>query len=203
MKIYSNEHKAALRGGHSYAHLVVIELDSQTYRLTDRDNNVDYSGQTYTAGFLKQVGAYEQTAQPTVSDTNLTISTVDDTFRIIALSDNWMNREVTLYRQTLNLSQNAVATTIVFSGRLSAFKDYPEKDELRFTASSDWADFEKVHGIKTNVNSQARFDDTDLAFRHSSDAVKKIFWGRESNSSVTSGGGGGGDDVRFPTPEAN
>lgn len=178
MKNFTTTQKLALTGQHSYRHLLSIEFQNSEYYLTDADEVVQYDSQSWQPGFIIEIGEYEQNSTPSVDDTDFVLTTSDDTFRVLALSGGWLNRLCTLYRQTINAVGNVTATEQVFSGLLSDFKDSPEREQITFTASSVWADFEKVSGLVTNVKSQSRFDKTDLAFRHAATAIKSIPWGQ-------------------------
>lgn len=204
MKTFSTGHKAALNGPHSFVHLLKMHVGAQTYRLTDSDKDEFHGSELYEPDFILEIGEYEQTAQPSMDDHDFVLSTADPLFRTLGLGGDWVNRNCTLYRQTADENGVITETEEVFSGFLSEFTDNPKAEAVTFTASSVWADFQKVAGLRTNVKSQSRFFSGDQAFRHAINAVNSILWGREfegdNSGGGGSGGGGNGGGGRPPTP---
>lgn len=200
MKVFTAAHKTALQERHTFAHLLKLQLGSTWYYLTDRDTSTEYIGQTWEPEFILEVGEYEQSQQPTVDDTEFALTTADPlkTFLIPALQGLHILRSVELFRQTISSTGAAVYTEQVFKGRMTEYDYDPEVEEITFTASSVWSDYEKVSGLRTNVKSQSRFDATDQAFRHAANAMKEIPWGRPGGESTNSNGSGGG---RFTDPD--
>lgn len=198
----SESQSNALREAHSVCKLIKFQLSSTWFYFTTSDQEVTYAGNTYLPGIVLDVDDIEITSEPRTNTINVTCTTQQNSIVGLVLGGNWMNKSFTIYKHFYN-SAGEIFTKIAFEGLLSEYEYEPEDHEISFSVESIWADFEKTIGIKTNPVSYNRFFNA-TGFRHASNAINKIFWGREAPSeSGQVGGGTGGRDPEGPPTEIN
>lgn len=192
MRVVTPEYRAALRGPHKTLLGVEFTMGNQTYRLNNGDTEFTHSGNVYSPTYLKNVSDIEMTSAPKINEVDITLDAVDGIFAGLILSENWMNRKLTIRR--FIIANGAVAgASIIFVGLLGEFDLIESSRELDIKASSVWKDFEKTAGIRSNTASQQRFYPGDTALDHAAAATKDTYWGKEKPASTTpstSGGGG-------------
>lgn len=187
---------ADLKAPHEIVHLVKFQIDATWYYLCDTDAPIDYLGNTYVPGYLDKLDDIEVTSEPKTGDTDIELHAHDNSFVSLLLSGKWMNKPLTIYKLRLKPNGSLILGKVAFEGLLSDYELDAKDDVTATTASSIWADYEKIAAIFTNLKSQQRFYPNDTAFRHSSDAMKKIYWGKDAPRVTFANGGGG----RFGAP---
>jgi hypothetical protein len=92
-----------------------------------------------------------------------------------------MNVQAKLYRGFLNDSQALIADPfLLFDGRISNFslEENATGSSVSIIVASHWADFEKVSGRRSSINSQKLYFPTDEGMEFSSQTSQKIKWGK-------------------------
>ena len=116
--------------------------------------------------------------KPSVS---LTLSGADQTFISVVLNENVVNDSVDIFRGFLDDSNALISDPfLLYRGKIDSF-DISESDKssvVGLQIVSNWADFEKKSGRKTNNTSQQRFFNGDVGMDFSSQTVQDIKWGR-------------------------
>ena len=100
----------------------------------------------------------------------------------LVLNENVVNDSVDIFRGFLDDSNVFVYLTpfLLYRGKIDSF-DIAETDknsQVNLSIVSNWADFEKKSGRKTNNTSQQRFFSGDVGMDFSSQTVQDIKWGR-------------------------
>lgn len=194
---------AQLKAGHFVTRLIKFQIGSTWYYLTNGDREFLFESQFYQPGFIKSIGDVEITSEPKINDNDIVIHTHDKTIQTAVLSDVWMNKQVTQYKVRHDAQQIAFFSKIEFQGLLSDYSISEKDNSITLKSSSIWADFEKQVGIRTNLQSHQRHYPGDTAMRHSANATKKVYWGKDnpnsSFSSNVSGGGNGNNPINPPT----
>ena len=178
---------AVLSGKHSFANLITIYFDETTLRLASGDFNVNYNGAVYYSGILLDISEAKQTAQVNLNDLKIDLSSLNDEVIYHGYNQPWMNRHINWSRVYFNELGEQVGALSLFDGLLSKMSD-SESGEFTFTASSEWADFNRVNGRKTNMESQHMLYPTDDCFEKTPFLDDSVPWGKDNNF----GGAGGG-----------
>ena len=117
----------------------------------------------------------------TKSSVSLTLSGSDQTFISVVLNENVVNDSVDIFRGFLDDSNALISDPfLLYRGKIDSF-DISESDKssvVGLQIVSNWADFEKKSGRKTNNTSQQRFFSGDVGMDFSSQTVQDIKWGR-------------------------
>ena len=99
----------------------------------------------------------------------------------MVLNENVVNDSVDIFRGFLDDSNALISDPfLLYRGKIDSF-DISESDKssvLGLQIVSNWADFEKKSGRKTNNTSQQRFFSGDVGMDFSSQTVQDIKWGR-------------------------
>jgi len=155
---------------------------STGYRFTDHYKDITYDGNTYSASslFLK-VSQVSESSEVEVGNISLEFSGADQTIISLFLSNNYMDREVEVYKGFMDANQSLIANPfLLFKGRIESFNIDEDLDssDVQIVVASHWADFDKVKGRKTNTNSQQLYFAGDVGFDYASQTVQDIKWGK-------------------------
>ena len=151
-------------------------------RYTDHYKDVTYDGNNYTASsvFL-EASAVSESSEVEITNIQLTFSGADQTIISLFLNNNYMNKDVEVYKGFLNDSQGLISDPFtLFKGKIESFSvdEEIQKSTVNITATSHWSDFERVQGRRTNTNSQQIHFAGDLGFDYASQAIAELRWGR-------------------------
>jgi hypothetical protein len=162
------------------AHLVSIDFTTPKY-LTDFGHDIEYDGNTYTSSsHILQMSQVNETHDVQVGSFTLNLSGVDQAFIAILLGENYIDREVIISRVVLDSSGAIIGNPIpMYTGYIDGYqmKDDNKTSQINLSIASQWSDFERESGRRTNHNSQQVYfaDDDGLKFASNTDTVK---WGR-------------------------
>ena len=145
-------------------------------------SSVSGSSVTYNASdFILGISNHTEETDITKSSVSLNLSGADQTFISTVLSENVVNDSVDIYRGFLNDSNALISDPfLLYRGKIDSF-DIAETDkdsQVNLSIVSNWADFEKKNGSKTNNTSQQRFFSADVGMDFASQTVQDIKWGR-------------------------
>ncbi len=162
------------------AHLVKIDFVTPVY-LTDNAHDLTYDGDDYEAGgHLLQMSNVQETSDVRVGKFNIQLSGVEQSYISVLLGQNYINKQVLIYRAALNNNTIIGDPVLLYDGRIDGFTiaDGDNSSEINLSTASHWSDFEKKAGRKTNNNSQQIFFAGDLGFEYASSTAKDMKWGR-------------------------
>jgi hypothetical protein len=156
-----------------------VNLTDCSFSLT---SSVSGSSVTYSASdFILGISNHTEETDITKSSVSLNLSGADQTFISTVLNENVINDSVDIYRGFLNDSNALIADPfLLYRGKIDSF-DIAETDkdsQVNLSIVSNWADFEKKNGRKTNNTSQQRFFSGDVGMDFASQTVQDIKWGR-------------------------
>ena len=145
-------------------------------------SSVSGSSVTYSSSdFILGVSNFTEETDVTKTSLTLTLSGADQTFISTVLNENVVNDSVDIFRGFLNDSNALISDPfLLYRGKIDSF-DIAETDtdsQVNLSIVSNWADFEKKNGRKTNNTSQQRFFSGDVGMDFSSQTVQDIKWGR-------------------------
>lgn len=161
----------------------LVELQfSTTVYLTNSYKDVAWNGNTYLSTGLLSMSAVTEDTELSAGSINVTLSGVDQDNISTALTEDFINDRVLIYRGFFNDATVIVDPVLIFDGRIDSF-DMPEDvtsgtSNLIWSVLSHWADFEKIAGRRTNHNDQIRYYPNDKGFEFASEIIKDIKWGR-------------------------
>ena len=156
-----------------------VNLTDCSFSLT---SSVSGSSVTYNASdFILAISNHTEETDITKSSVDLNLSGADQTFISTVLNENVVNDSVDIYRGFLDSSSALISDPfLLYRGKIETF-DIQETDKssvVGLTIVSNWADFEKKNGRKTNNTSQQRFFSGDVGMDFASQTVQDIKWGR-------------------------
>ncbi len=166
-------------------HLITIGFASPV-NLTDCSfsltSSVSGSSVTYNASdFILGISNHTEETDITKSSVSLNLSGADQTFISTVLNENVVNDSVDIFRGFLDDSNALISDPfLLYRGKIDSF-DIAETDkdsQVNLSIVSNWADFEKKNGRKTNNTSQQRFFSGDVGMNFASQTVQDIKWGR-------------------------
>ena len=156
-----------------------VNLTDCSFSLT---SSVSGSSVTYNASdFILGITNHTEETDITKSSVGISLSGADQTFISTVLNENVVNDSVDIYRGFLNDSNTLISDPfLLYRGKIDSF-DIAETDkdsQVNLSIVSNWADFEKKNGRKTNNTSQQRFFSADVGMDFASQTVQDIKWGR-------------------------
>ena len=162
--------------------LVYINV-STGFRFTDHYKDVTYDSNTYSASSLfTKISSVTESSEVEVSNITLSFSGADQTIISLFLNNNYMSKDVEVYKGFLDDSQALIADPVtLFKGKIESFNVDEEinNSTVNISVASHWADFERVQGRKTNTNSQQIYFSGDVGFDYASQHIAEIKWGRD------------------------
>ena len=183
-----------LEADHQIIFLAVkAEFDTETIYLWSGDIDLVIDGNTYTGvGTLLSLGDIEDTLELKTSGLRLSLAGMDSTVLNLALSENYQNRNITVFTGYLSGGTDHVAGKMVlFKGRMTSMSiaDDPNGATIQISAENRLVDLEKPSNLRFTKESQTYINADDTCFsRVQNMQDKEIVWGQATSS----GGGGGG-----------
>jgi|5B_taG_2_1085324.scaffolds.fasta_scaffold01246_9 hypothetical protein len=172
------------------ADLVEIHLSTAVYF---NNSFVDLSYDSATApdagsnNYIAQgqfigLGNVQESKDLKVGSMSIAFTAVDFTTLAYVLNNQYIDRRVVIYRAILddNLTLDTNKVFQYFDGRIKDFNISEQKDTatLSINISSQFADFTKISGRRTNNDSQQRFFPNDVGFEFAPQIQTDIKWGR-------------------------
>ena len=156
-----------------------VNITDCSFSLT---SSVSGSSVTYSASdFILGITNHTEETDITKSSVSINLSGADQTFISTVLNENVVNDSVDIFRGFLDDSNALIADPfLLYRGKIDSF-DIAETDknsQVNLSIVSNWADFEKKNGRKTNNTSQQRFFSADVGMDFSSQTVQDIKWCR-------------------------
>lgn len=172
------------------ADLIEVHLDTPQYYTTtnislqyDSASAPDAGVNTYLAQnqFLSY-GNIVESSDLRVGTLEMTFTAVDTTTVALILNNDYIDSRVVIYRAVLNDDFTFTDSDVflVFDGRITGYSITETETTATITIScaSQFADFERTNGRRTNPASQNLYFPTDRGMDFSPQIVKDIRWGR-------------------------
>lgn len=172
------------------ADLVEIHLSTAVYFTNtfldlayDSATAPDAGSNNYIAqGQFLGIGNVQESKDLKVGSMSLAFTAVDYTTLAYVLNNEYIDRRVVLYRAVLDENYAIDSTKVFqyFDGRIKDFgiSESPTTATLAFNVGSQFADYDKIAGRRTNTDSQARFFSGDVGFEFAPQIQTDIKWGR-------------------------
>jgi len=172
------------------ADLVELHLNTALY-LTSGAIDFDYDSptapdsgvNTYLAqGQFLSFGNVIESSDLRIGQIDITFTAVDQTTIALLINNQYINKRVVIYRAILDENYSFTSNDVftIFDGRIIGFsiKEDTQTSTVVVTVASQFADFERTNGRRTNPASQSKEFPNDKGFRFSAQVVKDIKWGR-------------------------
>lgn len=192
-----------LAADHQIVFLAVkAEFDTETLHLWSGDTDLVIDGATYTGvGTLLNLSEIEESLELKSTNVNISLAGMDSTVLNLALSENYQNRNITVFTGYLSGGTDHVQGTLtLFKGRMTAMtiSDDPSGATIMLNCENRLIDLQRPSNLRFTKESQKFIDSTDTCFsRVASLQDKEIVWGQTTSSGSGGGGslGGRNDNV--------
>lgn len=149
----------------------------------DSDTAPDSGANTYLAqGQFLFFSNITESSDLRVGQIDMTFTAVDTTTLALLINNSYMNKRVVIYRAVLDSDYSFTADDVftVFDGNIMGYSINETNDTatVTITVASQFADFERTSGRKTNPASQQIHFSTDKGMDFSAQIVKDLKWGR-------------------------
>ena len=152
-------------------------------RYTDHYKDITYDSNTYSASSLfLNASSVSESSEVEITNIQLKFSGADQSIISLFLNNNYMSKDVEVYKGFLDSSQALISDPFtLFKGKIESFSVDEEinNSTVNISVASHWADFERIQGRKTNTNSQQIYFDADVGFDYASQAIAELRWGRD------------------------
>jgi len=149
----------------------------------DTDTAPDAGANTYTSdGILLGVSEAKESGTLNITGCNITLSGLDANIRNITTIPGIVNQSMSFYRIFLDEDTYGLVDVplLLFKGKVSGYQHRDGEGESNITLSvkSNFADFDKSKGIKTNQGSLKKIDVNEYGFEFSHESIADIKWGK-------------------------
>ena len=172
------------------ADLIELHLATPLY-FTSTNIDIDYDSatapdsgtNTYLAqGQFLNFSNITESSDIRVGQLDMTFTAVDTTTVSLLINNEYMNKRVVIYRAVLADDYSFTSDDVftVFDGIIMGYsiQETNESATVTITVASQFADFERTNGRKTNPASQQVHFPTDKGMDFSAQIVKDLKWGR-------------------------
>lgn len=172
------------------ADLIELHFDTPLY-YTSTNANVQYdSGTAPTAGtntYLAQgqflsYGNITETSDLRLSSLDITFTAVDTTTLSQLTNNNYIDKRIVIYRAILenDYSLTPEEVFMIFDGNISGYgvRESDDSAAITVTAASQFANFERTNGRRTNPASQNVHFANDRGMDFSPEIIQDLKWGR-------------------------
>ena len=172
------------------ADLIELQLSTPQY-LTTSNIDIDYDSttapdagtNTYLAqGQFLDYGNIVESADLRISSIDMTFTAVDTTTIALLMSNDYIDKRVVIYRAVLDEDYSFTSDDIwlMFDGTVTAYtiKETENTATVTITIASQFADFLRKNGRRTNPASQNIHFSSDKGMDFSPQIVKDIKWGK-------------------------
>lgn len=171
-------------------HLIELQFDAGdggTVYITDSYRAITYNGNSYIAlGALLDFGGVSESVEMRVTDAQLTLQGVDQTYIAAFLQRQYLYRRMLVYKAFLGTADALIVDPFaIHDGRMDepAIQEDPDSGRcvVQLRSHDQFADFERLTGRHTNPNDQALWFPNDRAFDLVAQLAaqqQKFTWGR-------------------------
>ena len=177
--------------GNSIISVLLIDIgmaNGSTTRYTDAPYNISFNSNTYTAqGVFLGVSETEENADVQIVSATITLSALDTSYVTSFATSAQINQLVTIRRAFINFSTNQLIgdsagenAITIFRGRISGYSvnNNVNTAEITIQVSSQFINFDKRSGRRTNQGNFQVEHPTDNSMEFSAVSLKDIRWGR-------------------------
>ena len=172
------------------ADLIELQLSTTQY-LTTTNINISYDSatapdagtNTYLAqGQFLSYGNIVETTDLRIAEIDMEFTAVDTTTIALLTNNDYINKRVVIYRAILGSDYTFTSDDVylVFDGKVTGYtiRESDKTATVTISCASQFADFERTNGRKTNPASQTIYFPNDKGLDFAPELVKDIKWGR-------------------------
>tara|TARA_R100000742_G_C4262424_1_gene80236 strand:- start:67 stop:612 length:546 start_codon:yes stop_codon:yes gene_type:complete len=149
-------------------------------RITNHYKDITTGGNTFSSSsHLLKISSKSESSEINVSNFQIELSAVDNTFVSTVLNNNVSNDEVTIDVGLLNSSEALIDTFNFDRGYIESFSIDTNRGTLNLVCTSHFSDFSRISGRITNNGSQQKYFSSDVGMEFAALTVQDILWGRK------------------------
>lgn len=170
--------------------ILLIEIgisDGSTDRFTDNPFDITFNGETYLSNNkIIQISETQEKAEINISNINIVISAIDTANITRYANSTQINQTVTIRRAFMSTVDNQLIgdsaldeSVILFEGRIAGYQlaNNQSSAEILMEVTSQFANFRKRNGRRTNTDNWSRFAPQDNFMEFAHESVRDIKWG--------------------------
>lgn len=177
----SDELKAAIEGDHEFCHLIELQLNGLTVRLTEAMYDIESDGDTYLGnGVLLDVDGVKESETIDVNSVQISFTAVEQSIPALMLQNNQIDRQVRIYRAYLNRDTSVIGRILLSWGSVTEYSIDSDTDGdtiIAITAAGPFSNWEKTSGRNTTNGSMHKFYPDDDSFEFASQIKPELEWG--------------------------
>ena len=178
---------------------VKAEFDSDDILVWTGINDLTINSETYTgAGTLLSISDMEDTLDMKATGLSVALSGMDPDVLDAALTENYQNRDISVFMGFLMAGSNEVAGVLkVFAGRMVSLEieDTIDGATVNVTCENRLIDLERPSNLRYTSESQQFIDSSDTGLNRVQQLQdKQLAWGQKSDNRHTRGAGINPDD---------
>lgn len=165
---------------------VLLEIAGFYY--TDAPHDISYFGNTYVAqGNFLGISETQENAEIQVTNISITFTALDSTTVSRFSTSSVINKDVTVYRaiwdqaaEDLIYDSAGDGPLTVFKGKIAGYRVEDAQDTATLTVQVDsqFTNFERTNGRKTNLENFQREHPNDFAMQFSHETLTDLKWGK-------------------------
>jgi len=182
--------------GNTFISVLLLEIDTpdsggigETQRFTDNAYDLTFNGNTFSAqGDFINISETQLNSQVQINNVNISISALTTSNVLTFATSEIINHNVRIYRAFIDPDTNQLFgdsagenAFILFQGKISGYNVTNNQSfaDIQLQVSSQFVNFNKKNGRRTNLNNfQREFpDDKSMEFSH--EALAEIKWGQK------------------------
>ena len=172
------------------ADLIELQLSTPQYLTTsnidipyDSTTAPDAGTNTYLAqGQFLSYGNIVETTDLRIAEIDMEFTAVDTTTIALLTNNDYINKRVVIYRAILGSDYSFTSNDVylVFDGKVTGYtiRESDTTATVTISCASQFADFERTNGRKTNPASQTIYFPNDKGLDFAPELVKDIKWGK-------------------------
>lgn len=170
----------AIEGDHDFCHLIEMQLNGLTVRLTEAMFDVDDGGDNYLGnGILLDIDGAKETDELSVNNTSITFSASEQSIVAIMLQNNQIERPVKIYRGYLDNDGQLIGKILLTWGTTTSFSISDELNDtkIQIDIAGPFSDWEKSAGRNTTNGSMQKYFPDDKSMEFASQVKPELKWG--------------------------
>lgn len=170
----------AIEGDHDFCHLIEMQLNGITVRLTEAMFNVEYDGDTYLGnGVLLDIDGAKETSELSVNSTSITFTAAEQSIVALMLQNNQIERPVRIFRAYLDDKGNTIGVVQLTWGTTTSFtiNDDEDSTEIQIEVAGPFSDWEKKSGRASSDGSMRKYFPNDPSMEFASQVQTELEWG--------------------------
>ena len=147
------------------------------------ETDAELNGEFIPQSSLLSISPISEDANFQIGEVNVTLSGVTGAAISLLLGNPYLDRKVKIWRGLFDEDFNVVdVPVLIFDGNISSanISDDPAEgtSTVQVVVSSQWVDFERRNGNKTNDSEQQSRFPGDKGLEFAAESIRNILWGR-------------------------